>query len=111
MLRQGADAQLHRAQLIEVRDELRCGDADEARREAALRHEGLLGAGGDGAHRAGDLDVLGEIEVVGAGLARRLRDRRRCSSKGRLEMTASTGCSPRCLRERAALRRIQGEGA
>ena len=51
------------------------GDADEARREAALGHERLLGAVGDAAHGARDLDVLGEIEVVGAGLAGRLGDR------------------------------------
>ena len=75
MLGQGADAQLHGAQLVEVRDELRGGDADEARREPALRHEGLARADGDGAHRAGDLDVLGQVEVVGVRLAGRLRDR------------------------------------
>ena len=64
MLRQGADAQLHRAQLVEVGDELRGGDADEARREPALRHERLARADGDRAHRAGDLDILGQVEVV-----------------------------------------------
>ena len=40
MLGQGADAQLHGAQLLEMMDELRAGDADEARREPALRREG-----------------------------------------------------------------------
>ena len=66
MLRQGADAQLHRAQLLEVRDELRRGDADEAGRQTALRHECPRWACCDGADGTRDLDVLGEVEVVDA---------------------------------------------
>jgi hypothetical protein len=40
VLGQGADAQLDAAQLVEVLDQRIGGDADEAGREAALRHEG-----------------------------------------------------------------------
>ncbi len=74
MLGQGADAQLHRTQLIEMGDQFRGGDADEPRGESALGDEGLGGATRHRAHRAGDFDVLGEVEVVRARLAGRLRD-------------------------------------
>ena len=75
MLRQRADAQLHRAQLLEVLDELRRGDADEAGRQAALRHECLRRPGSDSTDGARDFDVLREIEVVDPGAARGLRNR------------------------------------
>ena len=75
MLGQGADPQLHRAQFVEVGDELRGGDADEPGREPALRHEGLLRADRDGAHRARHFHVLGQVEVVRARLAGGLGDR------------------------------------
>ena len=75
MLGQGADAQLHRPQLIEVTDQLVRGDRDEPRRQAALGHERLLGAGGDLAHRARDLHVFRQIEVADARAPRRLGDR------------------------------------
>ena len=43
--------------------------------EVALGHESVLRTGGDGADAAGDLNVLGQVEVVGSGLARGFRDR------------------------------------
>ena len=43
-------------------------------RETALGHERLLGAGGDLAHRARDLDVFGQIEIMDTGAPRRFRD-------------------------------------
>src|SRR6185437_14576473 len=67
MLWQGSHAQLHRAQLLEMLDELRRGDADEARRETALRDERPRRASCDRADGTCYLDVLGQIEVVDAG--------------------------------------------
>ena len=105
MLGQGADAQLHGAQLVKVRDERRRRDTDEARREPALRYEGLGGADGDRAHGPGDLYVLGEVEVMCVGPAGRLRDRRHCSGRAGLRSPpppdARRGAGrarPRCLR-------------
>ncbi len=57
-----------------MRDQRVRGDADEPGREAALRHEGGVGAGGELADRAGDGDVLGEVEIVCAGRTRCLCD-------------------------------------
>ncbi len=74
MLGQGADAQLHGSQLVEVTDQLVGRDRDEAGRESALRHERLLGAGGDLAHRARDLDVFRQIEIMYTGAPRSFRD-------------------------------------
>src|SRR6185437_1018703 len=75
MLWQGSHAQLHRAQLLEMLDELRRGDADEARRETALRDERPRRASCDRADGTCYLDVLGQIEVVDAGSAGGLRHR------------------------------------
>jgi hypothetical protein len=72
VLGQGADTQLDRTQLVEVLGELIRGDADETRRESALRHESPGGTARDAAHRLGDFDVFGEIEIVRVTLARRL---------------------------------------
>ena len=72
VLGQGADAQLDGTQLVEVLGELVGRDADESRRESTLGHEGPGCTARDAAHRPGDLDVLGEVEVVRITLARRL---------------------------------------
>ncbi len=66
MLRQGADAQLHRSQFVEMLDELVRSDADEARCEAALRHERGGCAIGDRADLLGDRNVFGQVEVMQA---------------------------------------------
>ena len=62
--------------LVEVRDELIGRDRDEAGRKPALRHEGGRRTLGRRAHGAGDLDVLGQVEVVKAGCACNLRNAR-----------------------------------
>ena len=69
VLGQGADAEFHGLELVEVRDQLIGGDADEARREAALRGIHFVAALGDPAHGFGYLDVLGQVEVVQAAFA------------------------------------------
>ena len=69
VLRQGADAQLHGPQRVEVCDQLGGGDADESGRETTLRHECLLGPRGEGAHRARDVHVFRQVEVVDTRLA------------------------------------------
>jgi hypothetical protein len=74
MLGQGADAHLHGAHLVEVRDELVGGDADEAWRQTALRHEGAIGPFGDAAHAPGHFHVFRQIEVVDAGRTRHFGD-------------------------------------
>ena len=76
MLGQGADAHADAAQLVEVRDELVRRDRDESRGETALRHEGRRRALGRRAHGARDLDVLGQVEVVQARVARDTGDAR-----------------------------------
>ena len=74
MLGQGADAQLHGAQVVEVADQFVRRDRNEARCQSTLRHERLRGAVGNLPNGAGDFDVFGEIEIVSAGASRRLGD-------------------------------------
>ena len=71
VLRQGADAQLDGAKLVEMLGELVGGDADEAWRESTLGHERLRCTTRDPPHALGDGHVFGEIEVVSVALARR----------------------------------------
>ena len=77
-LRQRADAHLHRFDALEPVDQVVGDDRDETRRQAALRHEDLPvgGALGDFADEVARGDVLGQIEVTGARLERRLGDER-----------------------------------
>ena len=70
MLRQRTNAQLDRLQFVEMLDQLVCGDADEAGREATLWYEHLIGAFGYFPDRLGNLDVLGQVEVVRSGSPR-----------------------------------------
>ena len=42
-----------------------CGDSDEARRQAALRHEHRIGIARDGLDLSGRADIFGEIEIMG----------------------------------------------
>ena len=74
MLGQGADAQLHSSQLVEVADQFVGSDRDETGRESALGHERLGGAGGDFSHRARDLDVFRQIEIMYTGATRSFGD-------------------------------------
>ena len=75
MLGQRAHTQLDAAQLVEMSDQRVGGDADEAGRQPALRHECALGALGERTHGARHGDILGEVEVVRVRLAGRLGDR------------------------------------
>jgi hypothetical protein len=68
--RQRADAHLHVVQGVEALGQVVGHDADEARRQAALRHEGGARAVGQLLDGAGGGHVLGQVEVVAAGLAR-----------------------------------------
>ena len=54
-------------QLVEVLGEVRGDDGDEAGRQAALRDEGGRRRRRPGLDHAGRGDVLGEVEIVGAG--------------------------------------------
>src|SRR6187551_3337632 len=72
MLREGADAQLDAPDLVEMLDQRIGCDADEARRESALGYERTIGVRGEPTHGARDRNVLREVEVVGAKLARDL---------------------------------------
>ena len=71
--RQRADAHLDVAHVVEALRQVVRDDADEARRETALRHERVIGVVGDRADRVGGAHVLGQVEVV----ARRRALRRR----------------------------------
>ena len=73
MLGQGANAQLHRADALEVPDQFRGGDADEARCQPALGRKGGGRTGGDGEHRGGRAHVLRQVEVVGSLVSRAAR--------------------------------------
>ena len=65
--RQGADAHAHVLQLVETRGQIAGHDGDEARREAALGNERGAGARRQLLDGAGAGDVLGQVEIVGAG--------------------------------------------
>ncbi len=65
--RQRADAHLDLVQDVEALGQMVGDDADESRRQAALRHERRRGALGDALDLARRVHVLGEIEVVAAG--------------------------------------------
>ena len=114
MLGQGADAQLHRAQLVEVTDQLVGGDRDESGCETALGNERLLGAVGDLADRASDLDVFCQIEIMYTGAPRRFRDRdvavvRQARNHGVDRMLlADARRAPLCRRRRACARADSG---
>mmetsp|Transcript_23198 Transcript_23198/g.54795 ORF Transcript_23198/g.54795 Transcript_23198/m.54795 type:complete len:524 (+) Transcript_23198:3704-5275(+) len=66
--RQRTDAHLHIAHFVELAGQVVGDDADEARRQAALRHEGGLGALGHLHDGLGGGHVLGQVEVVAAAL-------------------------------------------
>ena len=70
--RQRAHAHLHVAHRIEAAGQVMGHDADEARRQAALRHEGRLGTLGQLLDRLGGGHVLGQVEVVAAAFQRQL---------------------------------------
>ncbi len=78
VLRQRTDAHLHRVELLELLGERMRQDSDEAGGEPALRHEDLAVARllGERLDLARGRDVLGEVEVAGTGVERRLCDRR-----------------------------------
>ena len=63
---EGAHAHLDVVQCFEMRHEVVCDDADEARGQATLRHEGMRRAFGHRPDLIGDLDVLRQIEIVAA---------------------------------------------
>jgi hypothetical protein len=54
-------------------NELGRRDADEARRQATLRDKRMVGPCRNSTHRTSDLNVLGQVEIMCAGLPRRLR--------------------------------------
>ena len=65
-LRQRAHAHVQPLERVEAARQRLAGDADEAGRQPALRHEGgarALGERADGVRR---VEVLGQVEVVGA---------------------------------------------
>jgi hypothetical protein len=66
-LRQGAYPHMELTQRVELLRQVMPDDRDEARRQAALRHESDLRAGSDFAHGAGGGDILGKIEIMHAG--------------------------------------------
>src|SRR5882757_8931630 len=66
-LRQGTDAHAHVLQLVEARGQVAGDDGDEAGCQAALGDERGARAGGELFHDAGAGNVLGQIQVVGAG--------------------------------------------
>ena len=73
-MRQGADAHAHAFQRVEAAGEVVGDDRDEARRQAALRDEGILGLTRQLLHPPGADDVLGEVEIVHAGRSRGFGD-------------------------------------
>ena len=72
--RQGADTHPHVVQLIETRGQVAGHDGDEAGRQAALGNESRARARRELLHRAGAGDVLGQIQVMGAGRLGRFGD-------------------------------------
>ena len=68
--RQRADAHLHVVERVELLRKVMRNDADETRRQAALRHEGGLRTFGQFHDRAGGGHVFGQVKVVATGLAR-----------------------------------------
>ncbi|MNC24937.1 hypothetical protein D3C75_730080 [compost metagenome] len=71
-LGQGADAHLHFTHAVEAGGQRVGGDADEARGQAALRHERGLGVLGQLHDGLGGVHVFGQVEVVGTGVLGRL---------------------------------------
>ena len=64
MLGQRADPEFHRAQLVEMLDQLVGRNRDETGRQATLWRKYAVRACGELAHGLGDRDVLGQVEIV-----------------------------------------------
>ena len=75
MLGQGADTQLDRFQRVEVLDQFVGRDADETRRQSALRRKHLVRTLGEFPYRFRHGHILGQVEVMQPVFACNARDR------------------------------------
>ena len=64
MLRQRADPEFHRTQLVKMLDQLVGCNRDETGREATLRRKYAVRAFGELAYGFRDLDVFGQVKIV-----------------------------------------------
>ena len=104
MLGQGADAQLHGFQFVEVLDDFICRNADKARCESTLRDKGCFRTFGQFPHLICHCDIFCQVEVMHVFLPCNICDR----DIAKIGQAGNHGDGSVLLNVRAKTRRIGG---